>query len=193
GETVRDLPETGAALVDLTAARSRLAEWPDTDPLVQVGGDDLAYVVYTSGSTGLPKGVMVSHLGLANLCAWHLRAFGIGQEDRASHLAGLGFDATVWELWPYLYGGARIDQPDQETLDDPEALVAWFAEKGTTTAFVPTPRIESLLDEPGITGSRLRTVLTGGDVLHRRPAPGLPFTVFNGYGPTETAVVATAG
>ncbi|MEV4096074.1 amino acid adenylation domain-containing protein [Streptosporangium saharense] len=183
-----DVPETGATVVDLA-----VSEWPDTDPLVEVDGDDLAYVIYTSGSTGLPKGVMVSHLGLANLCEWHLRAFGIGQEDRASHLAGLGFDATVWELWPYLYGGARIDQPDQDTLDDPGALVAWFTRQGTTTAFVPTPRIESLLDEPGITGTRLRTVLTGGDVLHRRPAPGLPFTLVNAYGPTENAVVATAG
>ncbi|MEU9885448.1 amino acid adenylation domain-containing protein [Sphaerisporangium sp. NPDC051011] len=193
GEAAHGLPDTRAVVVDLVADQPLLAVSPATDPLVEVDLDDLAYIVYTSGSTGRPKGVMISHRGLANLCQWHLREFGVEPEDRASHLAGLGFDATVWELWPYLYAGARVDQPDQEVLDDPELLVEWFTRMGTTTAFVPTPRIESLLDEPAIAGTRLRTVLTGGDVLRRRPRPGLPFTLVNAYGPSENSVVATAG
>src|SRR5271163_3390910 len=59
--------------------------------------DDLAYVIYTSGSTGVPKGVEITHANLCLLIEWHQGAFNVTREDRASHLAGLGFDAAVWE------------------------------------------------------------------------------------------------
>ncbi|MFI7465078.1 amino acid adenylation domain-containing protein [Nonomuraea sp. NPDC049646] len=154
---------------------------------------DLAYVIYTSGSTGRPKGVMIEHRGLADLCAWHVAAFGVVPRDRASQVASLGFDAAVWEVWPYLCAGARVAFPGQDALDDPEELVAWFTAMGTTICFLPTPRLETVLDLPAIDGTALRTVLTGGDVLRRRPRPGVPFRLVNNYGPTEATVVATAG
>src|SRR5215472_17436446 len=68
----------------------------------------LAYVIYTSGSTGQPKGVEITHQGLSNLVSWHQRAFKVGPTDRASQLSALGFDAAVWEIWPYLAAGARV-------------------------------------------------------------------------------------
>src|SRR5262249_6791768 len=70
--------------------------------------EQVAYVIYTSGSTGRPKGVQVTHAGLGNLVAWHLSEFAVTAADCASHVAGLGFDAAVWELWPYLAAGARV-------------------------------------------------------------------------------------
>ncbi|MER7213434.1 amino acid adenylation domain-containing protein [Streptosporangium sp. NPDC000239] len=155
--------------------------------------DDLAYVIYTSGSSGRPKGVMIDHRGLSDLCTWHVAAFGVGPQDRASQVASPGFDAAVWEVWPYLCAGARVAFPDRDTLDDPDALVEWFAAAGTTICFLPTPRLETVIDVPQIERTSLRTVLTGGDVLRRRPRPGLPFRLVNNYGPTETTVVATAG
>ncbi|MFI6182210.1 amino acid adenylation domain-containing protein [Nonomuraea sp. NPDC051191] len=154
---------------------------------------DLAYIIYTSGSTGRPKGVMIEHRGLADLCAWHVAAFGVVPRDRASQVASLGFDAAVWEVWPYLCAGARVAFPGQDALDDPDELVAWFTAMGTTICFLPTPRLETVLDLPAIDGTALRTVLTGGDVLRRRPRPGVPFRLVNNYGPTEATVVATAG
>ncbi|HET8842872.1 MAG TPA: amino acid adenylation domain-containing protein, partial [Ktedonobacteraceae bacterium] len=84
--------------------------------------DMLAYVIYTSGSTGVPKGVAVEHHALTNLLYWHQRAFTVTSSDRATHLAGLGFDATVWELWPYLTIGASISLLDEETRRMPEQL-----------------------------------------------------------------------
>src|SRR5262252_5968251 len=75
---------------------------------VQAKASNLAYVIYTSGSTGQPKGVEITRGGLLNLVRWHHRAFGITPNDRASHLASLGFDAAVWELWPYLTRGASV-------------------------------------------------------------------------------------
>src|SRR4051812_32391719 len=70
--------------------------------------EDLAYVIYTSGSTGAPKGVEVTHANLAALVAWHVEAFGIGPGTRAGHLAGLGFDAAAWEVWPTLAAGGTL-------------------------------------------------------------------------------------
>ncbi|WP_181923869.1 non-ribosomal peptide synthetase [Streptomyces inhibens] len=185
------LPPTEASVIDLDAAGPDIARHPEHDPQVATRPEDLAYIVYTSGSTGRPKGVAVPHSALTDYCAWHNDALDVGPEDRGSSVVGLAFDVAVAEVWPYLCAGARVDQPDQETLDDPTALVEWFAENGTTVAYLPTPRIESLLDVPAITSTRLRTVLVIGDSLRRRPQPGLPFTLLNAYGPAEATVAAT--
>ncbi|MEU3539964.1 non-ribosomal peptide synthetase [Streptomyces paromomycinus] len=191
GERAAALPHAGVTVLVPAAARDEIARHPATDPGVPVGPDDLAYIVHTSGSTGVPKGVAVPHSALTDYCAWHNDALGVGPEDRSSSVVGLAFDVAVGEVWPYLCAGARVDQPDQETLDDPTALVEWFAAAGTTVAYLPTPRIESLLDVPAITRTRLRTVLVIGDALRRRPQPGLPFTLVNAYGPAEATVAAT--
>ncbi|TMD90134.1 MAG: hypothetical protein E6I76_19895, partial [Chloroflexi bacterium] len=63
-------------------------------PPARAGPENLAYVIYTSGSTGAPKGVMIEHRGLLNLVTWHRRTYAVGPEDRATHLAAIGFDAT---------------------------------------------------------------------------------------------------
>ncbi len=154
---------------------------------VAVDPDNLAYVIYTSGSTGVPKGTELRHAGLSNLAAWHRRLYEAGPADRSTLLAGPGFDASVWELWPYLTAGAAIHIPEPETALSPPALAAWMGERGITLAFLPTPLAEAVLEEP----LSLRALLTGGDRLHRRPRPGL--TLVNHYGPTECTVVTTAG
>ncbi|MDH3283889.1 MAG: amino acid adenylation domain-containing protein, partial [Acidobacteriota bacterium] len=155
--------------------------------------DDLAYVIYTSGSTGKPKGVEIEHRALLNLVAWHQRRYGVFFEDRATHLAGLAFDASVWELWPYLTAGASLWLVDDDVRLSPEKLPRWMAEKGITLSFLPTPLAEAVLAEPLPEGLALRFLLTGGDKLHRAPEQDLSFELVNHYGPTENAVVATAG
>jgi acyl-coenzyme A synthetase/AMP-(fatty) acid ligase/acyl carrier protein len=127
------------------------------------------------------------------LISWHNTAFQITSTDRASHLAGLGFDASVWETWPYLAAGASLWLVDQSTLVSPEALRDWLAANEIRVSFVPTPLAERLLSLPWPAPSKLRLLLTGGDTLHVRPAPELPFKVVNNYGPTECTVVATSG
>ena len=74
----------------------------------QVDLQSLAYIIYTSGSTGTPQGVEITHAGLIHLARWHRNAFNITAGDRVSHLAGLGFDAAAWELWPNLCAGVAI-------------------------------------------------------------------------------------
>jgi non-ribosomal peptide synthetase component F len=122
------------------AASVAPAGFAATDPA------DLAYIIYTSGSTGRPKGVEITHGGLANLVAWHRAEFTVTAADRASHLAGLGFDAAVWELWPYLAAGASVHLVDEDTRNSAEGLRDWLLAHRITIGFVPTPLLEHLLD-----------------------------------------------
>jgi amino acid adenylation domain-containing protein len=154
--------------------------------------ESLAYVIFTSGSTGRPKGVEIPHRALLNLIFWHRATYRVTAADRATQIAGLAFDASVWELWPYLTAGASIHLPDEETRLDPKRLLAWLEAMRISIAFAPTPLAEGMLEERCPEGLALRALLTGGDKLHRPPPAGLPFELVNHYGPTESTVVATA-
>lgn len=186
-ELAQRLGETAAEFV----FASDIAE-ESTIPL-DAGQGELAYVIYTSGSTGTPKGVEITHRGLQNLVAWHREAFCVSAGDRASHVAGLGFDASVWELWPYLAAGASVYLADDITRTSPELLRDWLVANGITISFIPTPIAERMLFLDWPRETKLRMLLTGGDALHHFPPPGLPFKLINNYGPTESTVVATSG
>jgi amino acid adenylation domain-containing protein len=171
-----------------------LAGAEGAEPLVvQAKGENLAYVIYTSGSTGTPKGVEVTHRSLLNLVLWHQRAFRIQPADRASQLSALGFDAAVWEIWPYLAAGASVHLPDGLAVNDPEAVRDWLVAQGITITFLPTPLAERIMTVDWPTKASLRVMLTGADVLHHYPPRKLRFQLVNNYGPTECTVVTTSG
>jgi amino acid adenylation domain-containing protein len=171
----------------------RVEQCSSAAPEVEITTDQLAYVIYTSGSTGEPKGVEITVANLLNLISWHRSEFDISAADRASHLAGVAFDASVWEVWPYLTAGASLHLPDDPTRLSPEALRDWIVINRITVSFLPTALAERVmvLDWPRDTA--LRFLLTGADTLHRRPQGELPFELVNNYGPTECTVVATSG
>lgn len=152
---------------------------------------NLAYVIYTSGSTGTPKGVEIEHASLVNLIQWHQRTYSVTPADRATQLANPAFDASVWELWPYLTAGASIHIPDDETVRLPAKLITWLVANQITLTFIPTPLAEAMLVEPWPEQCALRALLTGGDQLRRPPTENLPCPLFNHYGPTENTVVTT--
>ncbi|HEY0606205.1 MAG TPA: amino acid adenylation domain-containing protein, partial [Herpetosiphonaceae bacterium] len=168
-----------------------IAQMPETPPRSTATAEHLAYVIYTSGSTGRPKGVGVPHRGALNLVTWHRRAYDLSPDDRATLLASLAFDASVWELWPYLASGASLHLPDDEIRSAPGALVEWLIAQEITICFMPTPLAEAVLAEPTTAQLPLRALLTGGDVLHAQDWSRLPFPVINHYGPTENTVVTT--
>ena len=155
--------------------------------------DEVAYVVYTSGSTGQPKGVLVEHAGLSNLVEWHRAAFELSARDRCTQISSPGFDAAVWEIWPSLSVGAAIHVVPEDLRTDPMRLRDWLVTKDITVSFLPTPLAEGVMGLSWPDGTALRYLLTGGDALTRRPRPDLGFTVVNNYGLSETTVVATSG
>jgi amino acid adenylation domain-containing protein len=168
---------------------------PSTKPAISraPAKSNLAYVIYTSGSTGQPKGVEITHQSLLNLALWHQRAFQVTAKDRASQLAALGFDAAVWEIWPYLAAGASIHLPSQLATNEPEAVRDWLVSQGITIGFLATPLAERAMTLEWPRSAALRVMLTGADTLHHYPPRSLRFQLVNNYGPTECTVVATSG
>jgi arthrofactin-type cyclic lipopeptide synthetase B len=152
----------------------------------------LAYVIYTSGSTGQPKGVMVEHATLENLVHWHCEAFDLRAGSHTSSVAGFGFDAMAWEVWPALCVGATLHLPPQtvsnEHLDE---LLEWWRAQPLQVSFLPTPVAEYAFSRD-LGHPTLRTLLIGGDKLRQFPREQT-FAVINNYGPTEATVVATSG
>lgn len=187
------LPSDSWQVVAIDRGRHEISAHPQSQPGTTVDPNDLAYIIYTSGTTGEPKGVEILHRSLSNLIAWHRRAFRVTPADRASALASLGFDATVWEVWPYLAAGGSVHMPDERVRNDAHALRDWLVAQRITISFAPTAIAESLIQFEWPNGTALRYLLTGADTLKKYPSSGLPFALVNNYGPTECTVVATSG
>ncbi|WP_277758205.1 non-ribosomal peptide synthetase [Pseudomonas sp. A34-9] len=166
---------------------------PDTAPQVSaLTPTNLAYVIYTSGSTGLPKGVMVEHRTLGNLIDWHCAAFDLRAGSHTSSLAGFGFDAMAWEIWPALCVGATVHlAPSGGDSEDIDGLLDWWCAQPLEVSFLPTPIAEYAFSKQ-LEHPTLRVLLIGGDRL-RQFSQQQSFAVINNYGPTEATVVATCG
>ncbi|MFL5591506.1 MAG: non-ribosomal peptide synthetase [Ktedonobacteraceae bacterium] len=190
---VSRLPVQQARVICLDADAAVLAQQSPSDPISAVTADDLVYIIYTSGSTGRPKGVQITHGSLLNLVFWHQRTFKVTAADRATQLTSPAFDATGWELWPYLTMGASVYLLDEDSRVAPVLCRDWLVDHAITITFLPTALAEGVmaLEWPSITA--LRYLLTGADTLHHYPSPGLPFALVNNYGPTEATVVTTYG
>ncbi|MFC2146753.1 amino acid adenylation domain-containing protein, partial [Acidobacteriota bacterium] len=159
--------------------------------LNQVGPSNLAYVIYTSGTTGRPKGVMIQHQSLVNLCYWHNRYLSVTGKDNATQYAGSDFDASVWEIFPYLLKGAALHLISDEIKLDIPALKDYYEKNNITIGFLPTQLYEQFIfAEEEKKNHSLRVILTGGDKLNRFIKKN--YDLYNNYGPTENTVVTTS-
>ncbi|MGY2372553.1 amino acid adenylation domain-containing protein [Pseudomonas sp. SDO5201_S390] len=185
------LPTVTAPVLELD---SRLWQGPSkgNPQIAGLTAANLAYVIYTSGSTGLPKGVMVEHQTLENLVDWHCDTFEVTHGSKTSSVAGFGFDAMAWEVWPTLCSGATLYLPPaQEGNEDIDALLKWWLAQPLDVSFLPTPVAEYAFSQ-NLQHPTLKTLLIGGDRL-RHFTTAQRFTLVNNYGPTEATVVATSG
>ena len=168
-------------------------------PGVPVSPRNLAYVMYTSGTTGQPKGVMVPHGGVHNHLLWRQASYRLGEEDRLLQKSPLGFDASVWEIfWPLSVGAHLVLARPGGHQDSVYLAEVVGAERITFLHAVPT-LLRVLLEEPGVSGwADLRRVTTGGEPLpvelRERFFARLPAAeLHHGYGPTEASIGVTYG
>ncbi|MBF6330374.1 amino acid adenylation domain-containing protein [Nocardia transvalensis] len=161
-------------------------------------GERLAYLMYTSGSSGRPKGVEVEHVALANRLAWDLKQFGLGPGDAVLQHTSPNFDIAVWEIFAPLVGGARLVLARPGGARDVDYLTEVMREHDITALAVVPSLLDVLLEvRPGLADvRRLRYVFCGGEslspalchrVFEQLPAAGL----YNFYGPSEASIDAT--
>uniref|UniRef100_A0AAU3I253 Amino acid adenylation domain-containing protein n=1 Tax=Streptomyces sp. NBC_01393 TaxID=2903851 RepID=A0AAU3I253_9ACTN len=152
-----------------------------------------AYIMYTSGSTGMPKGVAVSHRNIVSLATD--RCWQGGNQERVLFHSAYAFDAATYEIWtPLLSGGQVVVAPPGEL--GVEELAKVIDENGVTALFVTAALFNLLVETPGASFTGLREIWTGGEVASqtavRHTLRTFPWVALrNGYGPTETTTFVT--
>ncbi len=159
--------------------------------------DDLAYVLYTSGTTGEPKGVMVSHRSVANVVADCNARFGIGPDDRFIAVSAFSFDLSVYDVFGALSAGGALVLPDAERATDPAHLLELCGRFGVTV-WNSVPAMASLMQEQaeqsgGARLDALRLVMMSGDRIPSTLPTALrrvkdDLTLMSLGGPTETTI-----
>ena len=182
------LPTDGSRRLCLDTARTAIAAQPDTAPENHSTGDCLAYIMYTSGSTGEPKGVSVTHRNVVHLVRGTDYAR-LGPDEVLLQLAPLSFDASTFEIWGALLNGGRLAVPPPGVISVDE-LGTFLADHAVTTLWLTAGLFHQVVDERIQALRPLRQLLAGGDVLSvphvRRVLETLPdCRLVNGYGPTE--------
>jgi len=162
---------------------------------VDLTGVDLAYVMYTSGSTGQPKGVLVPHEAITRLVV-DCEYVDFQSTDQIAQVAHIGFDAATFEIWGALLNGATLCAFDKGTILNSTAFSDRLKQEQVTVMFLTSALFSQVVaDHPDAFGG-LRFLLVGGDVVSANAASAVlqsspPDVLMNAYGPTETTTFAT--
>jgi amino acid adenylation domain-containing protein/non-ribosomal peptide synthase protein (TIGR01720 family) len=159
------------------------------------GSAHLAYVMYTSGSTGIPKGVAVSHQAIIRLVR-NADYVALGPEDRIAQVANTSFDAATFEIWGALLNGSAIVILPRETTLSPTAFETALTEQRIDSLFLTTALFNRIAGEAPCAFSGLRDLLFGGEAVdphwvRQVLMNGAPARLLHVYGPTENTTFST--
>jgi amino acid adenylation domain-containing protein len=194
GDSESALPETDALVVRLDQDWASIAAQPENERAAKAGDPEaLAYVLYTSGSTGLPKGVQIPRRALTNFLRGMQQRPGIKPADVLVAVTTLSFDIAGLELFLPLTVGAKIVLATAEEAHDGTMLMQLMDSSGATM-LQATPATWRMLIDAGWQGSESLTALCGGEALPPQLATELlarTGALWNMYGPTETTIWST--
>jgi len=194
-EELRPIVNEYEGPVLLTKELSTLNSQLSTDQLLStfnsqlstVRPDDLFILLYTSGSTGVPKGVMLEHRNIVAFCHWYRRYYDLHAGDKVAAYASFGFDANMMDLYPALTTGAAVYIISEEMRLNLPDLNRYFDEQGITHSFMTTQ--VGFQFATNVKNHSLRHLSVGGEALAALTPPS--YAMHNGYGPTECTVFTT--
>lgn len=192
-EKYRGRYESAAKELILEEIWRSLPQQSPAAPAVEVNGDDLIYILYTSGSTGNPKGVQIMHRNLVNFLISMQQAPGLNAADKLLAVTTVSFDIAELELFLPLISGAEIVLASSEDAKDGRVLLE-IIKKEQITVMQATPYTWRILLEAGWTEQNKLKILCGGEALPQELAEKLlprATSLWNVYGPTETTVWST--
>ncbi|MGY3450251.1 amino acid adenylation domain-containing protein [Bradyrhizobium sp. USDA 4353] len=185
----------GAAPAGLPLLHADEVEPVETFQSRSAGGETVAYIMFTSGSTGVPKGIAVPHRGVSRLVLG-TDYIELSADDRITHLASPSFDAATFELWAALLNGAALVIIDRDTALDSDRLAASVRNHGITCFFATTALFNRLAQDVPEMFAPLRVALFGGEACDPQAvasvlANGAPQRLLHVYGPTEATTFST--
>jgi amino acid adenylation domain-containing protein len=189
------LPAYGGRVIYVDCEQPRIAAEDVADLVSHVRGESLAYALYTSGSTGAPKGVSIPHRAVNRLVR-NTNYIQSGQADNFAQLSSASFDASLFEIWGALLNGGRLTIIPPETALAPPRLAEHVLTRQVTTMFLTTALFNEIARQAPNAFRSLSVALFGGEAADPkwvrealRAAPACRFV--NLYGPTEGTTFTT--